>query len=107
MFEMIIAIGFIIMGLVSAYFWMVEAGPFLRSIRKIRLPGTPIGGAIYAIKVLVTAPKLIAVAIDIAITVLLINLLGLTGSLGALMGLSISNVIGYEITKTMREIGAA
>lgn len=87
----------IIMAVVAALFWCLEAKGYIDAVRAVELGRGPLKHLMYSSKVLGYTPKLIPLALDLVVTVWLTGTFGFTGMIGSVIGLSISNVISIFI----------
>ena len=83
----------ITMAIISATCWCLEAMIYVRAVKSIPPAKNSFAELSRTIKVISYTGKLLPLGLDIACTLFLISHIGLTGLIGATMGLTISNVI--------------
>lgn len=108
----------LVMAVLSAIFWCIEATPFVKGVKSIEKPEEKerkrrmkwersiklisrkpksfkrsTDNFMYFIEIFNQLPKLWPFAIDILITLFLISSLGLGGTIGSIIGITISNVL--------------
>jgi len=91
------------LAVLSVWNWRREAEPFLIEIRTFQNACAPQDHVRNGLRFVVALPKLFPLALDIAITFLLVANLGLTGGVvGATVALAMSNTIAYFIRREMK-----
>ncbi len=88
------------MAVLSAVFWCIEGAPVLREIKRVRsreAPANPLRAGTHSMCVVSGMVRALfkgwPLAVDIFVTVWLTGAFGMTGLMGSIIGLSVSNVI--------------
>jgi len=95
----------IAMAIMSAVCWCLEAMIYVKAIKSIPPAKNAFMELTRAFKVISYTGKLLPLGLDICCTLFLIRYIGLTGMIGATMGLTISNVISGFILYTFKSKG--
>lgn len=92
----------IVMGIISMVAWIIEGKEFTDAIQRIKC-NTISEKLMYGTRFLLCIPLLFPLIIDFGVTIGITKLFGMTGFLGTVMGLSMSNILsGYIIWKTKK-----
>lgn len=98
----ILVIG-LVMSLISAIFWCIEAADFIKAVKLLKVPDSKnpivrVGQFIaYVLGFVSALPKLWKLGVDVLVTIVLSTSFGMGRLLGSILGLTISNVISVYL----------